>query len=201
MMVFLAPTDTMPVLILVLGVILLIMGFVFAYAGRKVWHMLVVLIGAVIGGLLGAFIGYVFLGSIGALIGGLIGSFIGSQIFGYVAEAAVPIALGILIFIIVFLLTEGNIIVSAVVALAVLVLAFFMVDVLLTVITAAIGGILALFGVVFIGAYYEYATEELVKMGAILGVILFFTGLIVQMLTVKEERDAIKAKLARSRAR
>lgn len=193
------PTNIDPIVILVLGVALLIMGIVFAFAGRKVWQMLMVLIGAFIGGLIGLFIGYYYFSTYGGLFGGIIGSFVGSWLFRYVAESAVPVALAILVFLISYIISNGSILISASIAVITMILAFFIVDVLLSLLTAAIGAILALFGIVFIGGYYYYPPDQLVRLGVMLAVILFFAGLAVQTFMAREEREALRARFTKEK--
>jgi hypothetical protein len=188
-----------PVWILGIGMVLLIIGVVFSFAGRKTWHMLMVLIGATIGGLIGLFIGYYYFGAIGGLVGGIAGSFVGSQLFGYIAESAVPVALAILVFLIAYIISDGNLIISACISVVAMILAFFVVDALLSVLTSAIGAMLALFGIVFIGSYFYYPPDQLFRLGVMFSLILFFAGLAVQLFTVKEEREALRARFSKQK--
>jgi len=186
-----------PVIILIFGVALIILGIVFAFAGRKVWHMLMVLIGALMGGLIGLFIGYYYFSTYGGLVGGIVGSYLGSLIFRYVAESAVPVALAILVFLISYIVLNGNLILCGAIAITVLILAFFIVDVLLSLLTSAIGAILTFFGIIFVGGYYSYPPEELIQLSILVSLLLFVSGLILQMIIAHEERAELKARLTK----
>ncbi|HLF07315.1 MAG TPA: hypothetical protein VI893_09115 [Thermoplasmata archaeon] len=191
-----------PEFMLVLGMVFLIVGFVFAFAGNRTWHILMVVVGALIGGLLGVFAAFYYFNSPwAALAGGLIGSMIGSKLFGYVAETAVPFAFALLIFIIGFIIarprtatTFDAILIAGAAAFVILVLGIFIVEQLIALLTAAIGALLSMFGVVFIGAYYGHDWS---REGLILAGVLFLTGLISQFWMQADEKEARAALVMR----
>jgi hypothetical protein len=194
-----------PEFMLILGLVFLLVGLVFAFAGSRTWHILMVIVGAIIGGLLGVFAAFYYFNSPwAALAGGLIGSMIGSKLFGYVAETAVPFAFALLIFIIGYIIarprtatTFDAILIAGAAAFVVLLLGMFIVEQLIALLTAAIGGLLSMFGLVFTGAYYghDWSREGLIVAG-----VLFLTGLVSQFWMQADEKEAREAMVLRRQA-
>ena len=99
----------------------------------------------------------------------------------------------------IYIISDGNLIISACISVVAMILAFFVVDALLSVLTSAIGAMLALFGIVFIGSYFYYPPDQLFRLGVMFSLILFFAGLAVQLFTVKEEREALRARFSKQK--
>jgi hypothetical protein len=193
-----------PEFTLVLGMVFLIVGFVFAFAGIRTWHILMVIVGALIGGLLGVVAAFYYFNSPwAALGGGLIGSMIGSKLFGYVAESAVPFAFALLIFIIGFIIfrpraatTMDAVLIAGAAAFVVLILGMFVVEQMIALLTAAIGALMAMFGIVFVGAFYGHDWSQ---EGLALAAVLFLTGLVSQFWMQADEKEAKEAVVLRKR--
>lgn len=179
-------TFGVPEILLLIGALLIIIGLVLAFRGRKIWAGLMSLIGAVIGGTLGFLFGMLLNSWIVALILSMVGAFIGSLIFGYIVKIALAFVTALLVAGLVYIVIgpgadqDMRIIVSAVVLIIAYALAYWFVQEIITLITALLGGILLGVGVYLVG------------MGAFaalaLGALVFFVGFILQTVDYRKEK-------------
>ncbi len=165
-------------LLIILGALLIIVGIILAFRGRRIWAGLMSLIGAIIGGAIGYIFGLMLNSWIAALILSILGAFIGSILFGYLVKIALAFVTALLIAG-AFYITIGagmdldaRMIVSVIILLIVYAIAYWFIQEIIAFITALLGGILIGAGVYLVGLG---ATAALA-----LGGLSFLAGFIIQ---------------------
>jgi hypothetical protein len=138
----------------IIGILLILVGLGLAFAGRKLWTPFMSLVGAILGGAVGFVVGQYYVGgTFGPLLLGLIGSILGSILFNYLVKIALAlIAAGIPAILTYFLLRgdpvadqtaqDTPVIVAILVLLIVFALAYYLVEELIGIVTAVVGGFL-----------------------------------------------------------
>ncbi|OGS62234.1 MAG: hypothetical protein A3K59_10675 [Euryarchaeota archaeon RBG_19FT_COMBO_69_17] len=177
----------------IIGVVLLLVGLALAFWGHGIWASVMSMIGA----LLGSSVGYLFGAAAGGgyvtgLVLAAIGAIIGSILFTKLIKVALAFLVGVLAGAAVYALlggtavfTSGQIDMPLVAALLVLLvvfaLAYYYIDDLIGVITAAIGGLLLALGIYLLGV-----TTNVVA--ALAGLGAFVLGAYVQTKAIRRKR-------------
>ena len=178
---------------LILGAILIITGLALAFFGHGIVSSLMSLIGA----LLGSAVGYLFGAAIGqsplvGLVLAAVGAIIGSILFSKLVKIGLAFLVGILAAALTYTALRGPgtftpgqidppLIVSLLVLLVVFALAYYYIDDLIGVITAAIGGLLLALGIYLLGV-----TTNVVA--ALAGLGAFVLGAYVQTKAIRRKR-------------
>ena len=177
----------------IIGVVLILTGLALAFRGHGIWSSVMSLIGA----LLGAAVGYLFgaaFGLVPALMLALVGAVIGSILFTKLVKVALAFLVGFLAAAVVYGLlggqarfTQGQLDSTLVAALLVLVvvfaIAYYFIDDIIGIVTAAIGGLL-----LGLGLYLLRPTDPVVA--GLAGIGVFFLGAFVQTAAIKRKRQA-----------
>jgi len=173
----------------IIGVLLILVGLGLAFAGRKLWTPFMSLVGAILGGAVGFIVGQYYVGgTFGPLLLGLIGSILGSILFNYLVKIALAlIAAGIPAILTYFALRgdpvadqtaqDTPVIVAILVLLIVFALAYYLVEELIGIVTAVVGGFL-------LGAGVFLLTTN-VNLAIAAAAIVFLAGAILQTLAVR----------------
>ena len=184
---------------LIIGAILILTGLALAFWGHGIWSSIMSLIGA----LLGAAVGYLF----GAALGGnyivglalaAVGAIIGSILFSKLVKIGLAFLVGILAAALTYTALRGTgtftpgtldapLVGSLLVLLVVFALAYYFIDDLIGIITAAIGGLLLGAGL--------YILNVQTLTAALAGVGVFLLGAFVQTSKIRRKRQ-IKAAMA-----
>jgi hypothetical protein len=178
---------------LIIGIILVVTGLALAFWGHGIWSSLMSLIGALIGSAVGYLFGAAFGGALAGLLLAAVGAIIGSILFTKLVKVALAFLVGILVAALVYTALGGSavfvagqldarLIVAILVLLVVFALAYYFIDDLIGVITAAIGGLLLGIGLFFLNA--GLAVAALAGLGA------FVLGAIVQTSKIRRRREA-----------
>lgn len=177
----------------IIGVILVITGLLMAFWGHGIWNMVMSMIGALLGSAVGYIFGAAFGGPLAGLVLALVGAIIGSILFSKLVKVALAFLVGLLAGVLVYALLGGSAVFTAgridaplIGALLVLVVvfgvAFYFIDDLIGVITAAIGGLLLAAGIYLLGQ------PTLIAAGA--GIAAFVLGAILQTSVINRKRRA-----------
>ncbi len=177
----------------IIGVILVVTGLLMAFWGHGIWNMVMSMIGALLGSAVGYIFGAAFGGPIVGLVLALVGAIIGSILFSKLVKVALAFLVGLLAGVLVYAVlggtanfTAGKIDAPLIGALLVLVvvfgLAFYFIDDLIGIITAAIGGLLLAAGIYLL----SYATT----LAAAAGIGAFVLGAILQTSVINRKRRA-----------
>lgn len=177
----------------IIGVILVVTGLLMALWGHGIWNMVMSMIGALLGSAVGYIFGAAFGGPIAGLVLALVGAIIGSILFSKLVKVALAFLVGLLAGVLVYALLGGTAVFTAgrvdaplIAALLVLVvvfgLAFYFIDDLIGIITAAIGGLLLAAGLYLLGQPTALAA------GA--GIGAFVIGSILQTSAINRKRRA-----------
>lgn len=152
--------------------IALIFGIVIALAGRLLWKPFMAIVGGFVGAAIGFTLGNYFGGLLLGLLGALIGGFAGSLLFGAFVEAAISLLAGLVVFGIALIYT-GNILISMIPAVIVFVLAAVLIEKIIGVLTAIIGGLI-------VGVCLSELEIVSTTMAAILALLLIVIGSVFQ---------------------
>lgn len=183
--------NTSPEVLLLIGVAVLVLGFVLAFAGRLAWRPVMGFIGAVLGGLFGFVFGTAVGGVFVGLLVSMLGAVIGGMMFAFLMEIGLGVVAGFLTYIVASALT-GSFIVSAVLAGVVFVLTIVFVEEAIGIVTAVVGGLL-----VGIGLIWVDLSDMLVVVLVMFGTMAF--GAAFQLNAIREQR-ARKASVGRAGA-
>lgn len=180
---------------LIIGAILILTGLALAFWGHGIWSSIMSLIGA----LLGAAVGYLFgaaLGGRDAVLVGLalavVGAIIGSILFSKLVKIGLAFLVGILAAALTYTALRGTgrftpgtldapLVASLLVLLVVFALAYYFIDDLIGIITAAIGGLLLGAGL--------YILNVQTLTAALAGVGVFLLGAFVQTSKIRRKRQ------------
>ena len=184
---------------LIIGAILILTGLALAFWGHGIWSSIMSLIGA----LLGAAVGYLFGAALGgsALVGlalAAVGAIIGSILFSKLVKIGLAFLVGILAAALTYTALRGTgtftpgtldapLVGSLLVLLVVFALAYYFIDDLIGIITAAIGGLLLGAGL--------YILNVQTLTAALAGVGVFLLGAFVQTSKIRRQRQ-MKAAMA-----
>jgi len=184
---------------LIIGAILILTGLALAFWGHGIWSSIMSLIGA----LLGAAVGYLFGAALGgsALVGlalAAVGAIIGSILFSKLVKIGLAFLVGILAAALTYTALRGTgtftpgtldapLVASLLVLLVVFALAYYFIDDLIGIITAAIGGLLLGAGL--------YILNVQTLTAALAGVGVFLLGAFVQTSKIRRKRQ-MKAAMA-----
>ena len=184
---------------LIIGAILILTGLALAFWGHGIWSSIMSLIGA----LLGAAVGYLFGAALGGgYIAGLalaaVGAIIGSILFSKLVKIGLAFLVGILAAALTYTALRGTgtftpgtldapLVGSLLVLLVVFALAYYFIDDLIGIITAAIGGLLLGAGL--------YILNVQTLTAALAGVGVFLLGAFVQTSKIRRKRQ-MKAAMA-----
>ena len=177
---------------MIIGIVLVIVGLALAFWGHGIWSSVMSLIGA----LLGSAVGYLFGAAFGvgaALILALVGAIIGSILFTKLVKVALAFLVGLLAGAGVYGLlggqarfTSGQIDTPLIAALLVLIvvfgIAYYFIDDIIGIVTAAIGGLLLALGLYLLGVATTTA--------ALAGLGVFVLGAAMQTSTIRRRKRA-----------
>jgi len=179
----------------IIGIVLALVGIALAFWGHSLWATVMSIIGALLGSSVGYLFGAAFGG--GSYITGLIlaavGAMIGSILFTRLVKVALAFLVGLLAGVLVYALLGGTAVFVAgqmdtpligalLVLVVVFALAYYYIDDLIGIITAAIGGLLLAAGLFLLGI------ATLLAGGAGLGA--FVLGAVVQTSKIRRKREA-----------
>ncbi|TLZ50820.1 MAG: hypothetical protein E6K18_06445 [Methanobacteriota archaeon] len=194
-----------PTTLLILGILLIVVGLVLAFFGRKVWTPFMSFVGAIIGGTVGYIIGgfYAPSGYVVALVLGLIGSILGSILFNYLVKIALALITAAIPATLTYYAMGGNavsdqtardtpVIVAILVLVLVFAIAYYFVEELIGVVTALVGGALLGVGIFLATGSGTYA------LGGGAGV--FLAGSILQTMAIRAAKKGSVWRLRRARA-
>ncbi len=182
----------------IIGIVLAVVGLAMAFWGHGIWASVMSMIGALLGSAVGFLFGSIF-GYIGGLVLAVVGAIIGSILFSKLVKVALAFLVGLLAGVLVYSVlrgpatfTQGQMDVPLVAAILVMVvvfaLAFYYIDDIIGIITAAIGGLLIAAGLYLLG------TATL--LAAVAGLGAFVLGAIVQTRTINRKRRMREAQKA-----
>jgi hypothetical protein len=177
----------------ILAAIAIITGLALAFWGHGLWATVMSMIGALLGSAVGFLAGAALGGLVVGLVLALVGAVIGSILFTKLVKVALAFLVGLLAAVVVYGLlrgparfTEGQLDAALVGAILVLIvvfaIAYYFIDDLIGIITAAIGGLLLAVGL------YLLTNDPLTAGLAGLGV--FVLGALVQTAAIKKKRLA-----------
>ncbi|HIH01953.1 TPA: hypothetical protein HA259_07810 [Thermoplasmata archaeon] len=174
--------------------VLLIVGFIIAFAGRIVWRHLMSFIGAIIGGLFGFVIGTAVGGILVGLFVSMLCAIIGSFVFIYLAEVGLGVIAGLFAFFVVDeILGDDYLIIALVVAGLALIITIVFIEQALGIVTAGIGGMLV--GLALLWLDWLDMTAVVVIMFA---TIIF--GAAFQLMAIKDEARRLATPMAAATA-
>lgn len=182
-----------PNTLLLLGAILVIVGLALAFWGHGIWASVMSMIGALLGSTVGFLFGAVFGGQLTGIVLAVVGAIIGSILFTKLVKVALAFLVALLAGALAYSLLGGTavftagqfdtkLVVALLVLLVVFALAYYYIDDLIGIITAAIGGLLVALGLYLVG------TQTVVA--ALAGLGSFVLGAFVQMSAIKRRQEA-----------
>jgi len=177
---------------LIIGGVLVVTGLLMAFWGHGIWATVMSMIGAVLGSAVGFLFGAAF-GEIAGLILAAVGAVLGSILFSKLVKVALAFLVGLLAAALVYSVLGGqarfqqgqldmNLVIALLVLVVVFGLAYYFIDDLIGIITAAIGGLLLAAGLLLLGMGTLLA--GLAGMGA------FVLGAIIQTAAIRRKRQA-----------
>lgn len=172
--------NTSPELLLLIGVVVLCLGFVLALAGRVAWKHVMSLVGGVIGGIFGFVFGTAMGGLLVGLIVSMLGAVVGSALFVFLAQLGLGVVAGLLTYIIAVPVT-GSEIVSIMLAGVAFIVTVVFIEQAIGVVTAVVGGLL-----VGIGLIWLDVTDMTIVVLVMFGTMVF--GAAFQMSVIKEQK-------------
>lgn len=173
----------------IIGVLLILAGLGLAFAGRKLWTPFMSLVGAILGGAVGYIVGVYYVGAgLGPLLLGLIGSVLGSILFNYLVKIALALIAAGIPAILTYYALGGNtaadqtaqdtpVIVAILILLIVFAFAYYLVEELIGVVTALVGGFLLGAGVFLVGGSTSLALGT--------GALVFLVGALLQTFAIR----------------
>lgn len=184
----------------IIGVILVVTGLALGFWGHGIWASVMSLIGAMIGAAVGFLFGAAF-GVLAGLVLALVGAIIGSILFTKLVKVALAFLVGLLAGAVVYGLlggqarfTQGQLDTPLIVALLVLIvvfgIAYYYIDDIIGIVTAAIGGLLLALGLYFLGVGTSVA--------ALAGLGVFVLGALTQTSAIRRKRQLRAAAAAYS---
>jgi len=182
----------------IIGIVLVAVGLAMAFWGHGIWASVMSMIGALLGSAVGFLFGSIF-GYVGGLVLAVVGAIIGSILFSKLVKVALAFLVGLLAGVLVYSLLRGSatftqgqmdtpLIVAILVMVVVFALAFYYIDDIIGIITAAIGGLLLAAGLYLLGIPTLLA--GLAGLGG------FAVGAIVQTAAINRKRKAKAAAAA-----
>ena len=171
-----------PELLALIGVAVLCLGFVLAFAGRVAWRHVMSFVGGAIGGIFGFVFGTAVGGLLVGLVVSMLGAVIGSALFVFLSKLGLGVVAGFLAFIVASSVV-GDTLASLVLAGAVFVATLVFVEQAIGVVTAVVGGLL-----VGIGLIWLDVTDMMVVVLVMLATMVF--GAAFQLVAVKEQKEA-----------
>ena len=185
---------------ILIGAVLILVGLALAFWGHGIWASVMSMIGA----LLGSVVGFLFgaaagLGYLGGLILAAVGAIIGSILFSKLVKVALAFLVGLLVGVLVYGLMRGSatftpgqmdpaLIGALLATVVVFAIAYYYIDSLIGIVTAAIGGLLLAGGMYLLGQPF--------LLDAVAGIGVFILGAAVQTSKLRKRREAA----ARARA-
>ncbi len=177
---------------LIIGGVLVITGLLMAFWGHGIWATVMSMIGAVLGSAVGFLFGAAF-GEIAGLILAAVGAVLGSILFSKLVKVALAFLVGLLAAALVYSVLGGqarfqqgqldmNLVIALLVLVVVFGLAYYFIDDLIGIITAAIGGLLLAAGLLLLGMATTLA--------GLAGIGAFVLGAIVQTAAIRRKRQA-----------
>ena len=174
--------------------VLLIVGFIIAFAGRIVWRHLMSFIGAIIGGLFGFVLGTAVGGVLVGLFVSMLCALIGSFVFVFLAEVGLGVVAGLFTFFVLDeMLGDDYLIVAVAVAGLAFAITVIFIEQALGVVTAGIGGMLV--GLALLWLDWLDMTAVVIIMFA---TIIF--GAAFQLMAIKDEERRLATPMAASAA-
>lgn len=171
-----------PELLILVGVVVLVLGFVLAFAGRVAWKHVMSFIGGVIGGVFGFVFGTAVGGLLVGLLVGFLGAVIGSALFVFLASVGLGVVAALLTYVVAVGIA-GNSLVALVLAAMAFVATIAFVEQAIGVVTAVVGGLL-----VGIGLIWLDVTDMMLVVLAMFGTMVF--GAAFQLSVIKENKEA-----------
>jgi MFS family permease len=171
-----------PELLMLIGAVVLCLGFVLALAGRIAWKHVM----SFIGGALGGIFGFVFGTAVGGLLVGLLvsvlGAVIGSALFVFLAQVGLGVVAGLLTYVVAMGII-GDAIVSIILAGTAFIVTIAFVEQAIGVVTAVVGGLL-----VGIGLIWLDVTDMMIVVVAMFATMVL--GAAFQLSVIKEQKEA-----------
>lgn len=178
----------------IIGVILVVTGLALGFWGHGIWASVMSLIGAMIGAAVGFLFGAAF-GVLAGLVLALVGAIIGSILFTKLVKVALAFLVGLLAGAVVYGLlggqarfTQGQLDTPLIVALLALIvvfgIAYYYIDDIIGIVTAAIGGLLLALGLYLLQGPGSGTTSALAGLG------VFVLGAIVQTSAIRRRKQA-----------
>ncbi len=176
----------------IIGIILVAVGLAMAFWGHGIWASVMSMIGALLGSAVGFLFGAGF-GYIPGLVLAAVGAIIGSILFSKLVKVALAFGLGLLAGVLVYSLLRGSatftpgqmdtpLIAAILVMVVVFALAFYYIDDIIGIVTAAIGGLLLAAGLYLLGTATILA--------GVAGIGAFILGAVVQTTAINRKRKA-----------
>jgi hypothetical protein len=178
---------------LLIGGVLLITGLLLAFWGHGIWAAVMSLIGALLGSAVGYLFGVPLGGDIVGLVLAVVGAIIGSILFSKLVKVALAFLVGLLAGALVYSLLHGQayfnpknytldppLIAALLVVVIVFGIAYYFIDDLIGIITAAIGGLLVAAGL--------YILNAGTLLAAVAGIGAFVLGAVVQTRAINRKR-------------
>ena len=184
--------NTSPELLLLIGAVVLCLGFVLAFAGRVAWKHVMSFVGGAIGGIFGFVFGTAVGGVLVGLIVSILGAVIGSALFVFLAQLGLGVIAGLLTYVVAAAVI-GDFVISAVLAAAAFVVTLVFAEEAIGVVTSVVGGLL-----VGIGLIWLDVTDMMIVVMVMLGTMVF--GAAFQLVAIKEQREAKAVRAAAASA-
>lgn len=173
---------TSPELLILIGVVVLCLGFVLAFVGRIAWKHLMSFIGGVIGGVLGFVFGTALGGVLVGLVVSILGAVVGSALFVFLAQVGLGVVAALLTYIVAAVIV-GDAIVALILAAVAFAVTIAFIEQAIGVVTAVVGGLLVGLGLIWLDV-----ADMTVVVVVMLGTMVF--GAAFQLSVVKEQKAA-----------
>lgn len=170
-----------------IAIVLIIVGVLVAFAGRRVWKPTMSLVGAIIGGTMGYVIGYALGGWLLAIVVSMLTAFIGSVIFVFISQVALGLVAGGITFLVVVALVDSAI-VGLILAVIAMIVTYVYIEQAIGIVTAVVGGLAAGLGLIWL------EQDMLVSVLVMLALMVF--GAAFQMTALAEEQKRRAAAFA-----
>jgi len=173
--------------VVLIALILIIVGVLVAFAGRRVWKPTMSFVGAIVGGTMGYVIGYALGGWLLAVVVAMLAAFIGSVIFVFISQVALGLIAGFITYLVVVALID-NAIVGLIFAVVAVVVTYVYIEQAIGIVTAIIGGLAAGLGLIWL--------EQDMLVSVLVMFVLIVFGAAFQMTALAEEQKRKVAGLA-----